>query len=270
LDALADEDVQLLLDRMASAQLAQLDVAAVAAQLLTVVIESERHQHVLDRALPALERWLDANRGRITAKFSEKSPLTPGALDRYIVDRFIGGIVALAHETASDRDHPFRRELDATVRGLSERLRTSEEYRERGRVLVADFVEHLRTERTYRLLWDRLRHDIRPDLAAESSGIRAVIADALVTLGRAVAADDNVKAKLAAWTRRAAETIVVRHRHHAGRLIAAVVKRWDAQEVAAKIELEIGRDLQYIRINGAVVGGLAGLALHAIALAFGA
>jgi uncharacterized membrane-anchored protein YjiN (DUF445 family) len=270
LDALADEDVQLLLDRMASAQLAQLDVAAVAAQLLTVVIESERHQHVLDRALPALERWLDANRGRITAKFSEKSPLTPGALDRYIVDRFIGGIVALAHETASDRDHPFRRELDATVRGLSERLRTSEEYRERGRVLVADFVEHLRTERTYRLLWDRLRHEIRTDLAAESSGIRAVIADALVTLGRAVAADDNVKAKLAAWTRRAAETIVVRHRHHAGRLIAAVVKRWDAQEVAAKIELEIGRDLQYIRINGAVVGGLAGLALHAIALAFGA
>jgi uncharacterized membrane-anchored protein YjiN (DUF445 family) len=114
----------------------------------------------------------------------------------------------------------------------------------------------------YRTLWDRLRKEIRADLAADASGIRAVVADALVTLGRAVAADEGVKAKLAAWSRRAAETLVVRHRHHAARLITAVVKRWDAGEVAAKIELEIGRDLQYIRINGAIVGGLAGLALH--------
>jgi uncharacterized membrane-anchored protein YjiN (DUF445 family) len=270
LDALADEDIQALLERVTSAQFAQLDVAAIAAQLLTVVVESERHHDFLERALAAVEAWLDANRGRITAKFGEQSPLTPGALDRYIVDRFIGGVVALAHETARDREHPLRRELDAAVRGLIEQLRTSETYRERGRALVADFIEHLRTERLYQTLWDRLREEIRRDLAAEASGIRAVIADALVTLGRAVATDTAVKAKLAAWLRRAAETIVVRHRHHAGKLITAVVTRWDAEEVAAKIELEIGRDLQYIRINGAIVGGLAGLALHGVARAFGA
>ena len=262
LEAIADEDVQPVLERVANAQLARLDVAAIAAQLLTVVFESERHQDLLDRALPALERWLEANRARITAKFGEKSPLTPGALDRYIVDRFVAGIVALLHETARDREHPLRRELDARVRGLIEALQTSEAYRDRGRALIDEFVAHLRTESMYRTLWDRLRKEIRADLAADASGIRAVVADALVTLGRAVAADEGVKAKLAAWSRRAAETLVVRHRHHAARLITAVVKRWDAGEVAAKIELEIGRDLQYIRINGAVVGGLAGLALH--------
>jgi uncharacterized membrane-anchored protein YjiN (DUF445 family) len=89
--------------------------------------------------------------------------------------------------------------------------------------------------------------------------------DALATLGQAVVADEGMKAKLAVWSRRAAETLVVRHRHHAALLITEVVRRWDAEEVAAKVELEIGRDLQYIRINGALVGGLAGLALHAIA-----
>jgi uncharacterized membrane-anchored protein YjiN (DUF445 family) len=270
LDALADEDVQRLLERVASAQLAQLDVAAIAARLLTVVLESDHHQDLLDRGLPALEGWLDANRGRITAKFGEESPLTPGALDRYVVDRFIAGIVALLHETARDREHPFRREFDARLRGLIEALRTSEAYRERGRALIGDFVEHLRTESTYRALWDRLREEIRTDLAAEASGIRAVVADALVTLGRAVANDAGVKAKLAAWLQRAVETLVVRHRHHVARLITAVVKRWDAGEVAAKIELEIGRDLQYIRINGALVGGLAGLALYGLAKALGA
>ena len=149
-------------------------------------------------------------------------------------------------------------------------LRTSDAYRERGRALLHEFVHHLRTERVYRALWDRLREEIRTDLAADHSAIRGVVADALVTLGRAVAADEGVKAKLATWSQRAAETLVVRHRHHAARLIAVVVKRWDAHEVAAKIELEIGRDLQYIRINGAIVGGLAGLVLHGFAKALGA
>jgi uncharacterized membrane-anchored protein YjiN (DUF445 family) len=130
---------------------------------------------------------------------------------------------------------------------------------------VRDFVDHLRTERLYRALWDRLKEGIRTDLAADASAIRGAVADALTTLGRAVAADDGVKAKLALWSQRAVETLVVRHRHHAARLISAVIKRWDAEEVAAKVELEIGRDLQYIRINGALVGGLAGLALHFLA-----
>ena len=271
LEAVADKDVQPVLERVANAQLARLDVAAIAAQLLAVVVESGRHQDLVDRALPALERWLEANRGRITAKFGEASRFTPGVLDAYIVDRFIAGIVALAHEVAADRNHPLRLELDATVRRQIEELRTSEAYRERGHALVRDFVDHLRSEQLYRTLWDRLREEIRADLAAaDASGIRAVVGDALVTLGRAVAADDGVKAKLAAWARRAAETLVVRHRHHAARLIAAVTKRWDADEVAEKVELAIGRDLQYIRINGAIVGGLAGLALHGLAQALGA
>ena len=225
---------------------------------------------MLDRALPAIERWLEANRGRIVEKFGEASRFTPVMVDAYIVGRFLAGIVALLHEVAGDRGHPLRRELDESVHKLIADLRTSDAYRERGRALLHEFVHHLRTERVYRALWDRLREEIRTDLAADHSAIRGVVADALVTLGRAVAADEGVKAKLATWSQRAAETLVVRHRHHAARLIAVVVKRWDAHEVAAKIELEIGRDLQYIRINGAIVGGLAGLVLHALAKALGA
>jgi uncharacterized membrane-anchored protein YjiN (DUF445 family) len=269
LDAAADEDVRRLLERVADAQLARLDVAALAARLLTVVVESERHQALLDRALPALEGWLDANRGRIKAKFGEASRYTPGALDAYIVDRFVAGIVALARETAADRGHPIRSELDAAARGLIEELQTSEAHRERGQALLRDFVHHLRTERLYGTLWDRLKDEVRDDLAADSSALRDAVARALVTLGRAVAADDALKTKIAAWSRRVVETLVVRHRHHAAQLINAVVRRWDAEEVAAKIEVEIGRDLQYIRINGALVGGLAGLALHGLARAFG-
>ena len=270
LDAVGDEDVQPLLERVGSAQLARLDVAAVAARLLAVAVENERHQGVLDRALPAIERWLEANRGRIVEKFGEASRFTPVMVDAYIVGRFLAGIVALLHEVAGDRGHPLRRELDESVHKLIADLRTSDAYRERGRALLHEFVHHLSTERVYRALWDRLREEIRTDLAADHSAIRGVVADALVTLGRAVAADEGVKAKLATWSQRAAETLVVRHRHHAARLIAAVVKRWDAHEVAAKIELEIGRDLQYIRINGAIVGGLAGLVLHGLAKALGA
>ena len=96
----------------------------------------------------------------------------------------------------------------------------------------------------------------------------AVGLEALAATARIVLADDSLRTRLDAWIRGAVETLLVRHRHEISGLIAEVVAAWDADEISRKVEGEIGRDLQYIRINGTLVGGAAGVLLHGLSLAF--
>ena len=102
------------------------------------------------------------------------------------------------------------------------------------------------------------------DLAAESSLIRQQLAEMLMAFGSSLSQDEPLQRKLDGWIERAVETLAVRNRHEISLLIEDIVRGWNARDMADKAELEIGRDLQYIRINGMLVGGLVGLGLHAL------
>jgi uncharacterized membrane-anchored protein YjiN (DUF445 family) len=264
LNALGDEDVRRFVDRTLAPQLRKLDVANIAGNILTVLTAQGRHQAVLDRALHALEGWLVANKDTITAKFSAASKYTPGFLDSYIVNKFAQGIIALLHEVARDPDHEIRRQFDRASAEFIHKLKTSIEYREQGEVLKREFLAHLEREGYYRIVWNDIKQRLDADLACDHSLIRTHIAEALAKLGNGLRDDPNLQIRLNAWLLQAIEALLVRHRHQVSGLITDVVKGWDAREVAEKMELEIGKDLQYIRISGTLVGGTVGLLLHAI------
>ena len=153
LDALQDDDLARFLDRAMTPQLLRLDAAKLAGDILALLTAAERHQPLLERGAKAVEAWLDANRDFIVGKFGEASRYTPMVIDKYIVDRFAQGVVALLHEVTADAQHPLRQQLDAAVRQFIDDLRTSPDYQRQGRALVADFLEHLRRERYWRTLW---------------------------------------------------------------------------------------------------------------------
>ena len=205
-----------------------------------------------------------ANQGLITAKFSEASRYTPVFVDIYIVDKFVDGICAILHEVADNPHHELRRQFDETVRELIVRLQTSAECRENGKAVMREFVEHLRNESYHRQLWAEIGLRVRADIAGGHSLIAEHIAGALVAVGKGLLAEPAVQQKLNAWWLDVVEKIVLRHGHQISALITDVVKGWDAQQVSDKIELEIGKDLQFIRINGTLVGGTVGVALHAL------
>lgn len=263
LDGLGDTQVRRFFDRALMPQVLRLDVARMAGKLLIVLTQNERHQALLDRALRALEGWLVAKEGLIRAKFSEASLFTPVGLDSYVVNRFIQGIIAMLHDIAENPAHELRGQFDEAVRTLIEDLLTSEEYRRKGEVLIQEFVEHLRGEDTYRLVWEELSRRIRDDLESDSSLIRRHIAGALVALGEQLVEEAGMQQKLNACWLAAIRQIAMRYRRQISNMITEVVKSWDAEQVSRKVELEIGKDLQYIRINGTFVGGVVGLLLHA-------
>src|SRR5205085_11104069 len=114
----------------------------------------------------------------------------------------------------------------------------------------------------YRSLWRAGREKILNDLGRSHSVIRAQVAQVLLAFGSSLAKDEPLQGKLDARIERAVEILAVRNRHEISLLIEEIVRGWNARDMAEKAELEIGRDLQYIRINGMLVGGLVGLILH--------
>jgi uncharacterized membrane-anchored protein YjiN (DUF445 family) len=263
LNGLEDEDVRHFFDRALTPQLLSLNVSRIAGNILMVLTENRRHQVLLDRALLALERWLVANGGLIEAKFSEESRYTPRVVDKYVVTKFIQGIVALLHEVSENPRHELRGQFDRATQDLIHDLVNSEEYRQKGQALLRRLVQHLQTEDFYRSLWENVRGWVTADLGRDSSVITRHIAGALAGLGERLLDDPGVRHKLNAWWLDAVHKIAVRFRHQVSVLITDVVKSWDAEEVSRKVELQIGKDLQYIRINGTFVGGAVGLLLHA-------
>ena len=266
IDGIEDAQFARSVERVVLPHLRRLDASRLAAGVLGAVTERRRHQWLLDRALAGMERWVTANEGLLKAKFSEVSKYTPGRLDAYIVDRFVGGIVALLREAAANPHHELRLQFDRAVQDLAARLRTSDDCRRAGRTLMRDCVRHVRNEGHCRALWERTRARVLADASREHSILADVIAGALVSLGKGLADDAAIQRRLNAWWLGLARAMACRYRHHIPALITDVVKGWNAEDAGRRIEAEIGRDLQYIRINGTWVGGIVGVVLHAAAL----
>jgi uncharacterized membrane-anchored protein YjiN (DUF445 family) len=134
-------------------------------------------------------------------------------------------------------------------------------------VLKRDLLALLRNDERYRGLWVKLKTRILDDLASDHSGLRRHITGALVTVGEELQRDVALQKRLNIWILQAIEAFMLRHGHQISLLIADVVVQWDAREVSDKVELEIGKDLQFIRVNGTIIGGTIGVALHTVSLA---
>jgi uncharacterized membrane-anchored protein YjiN (DUF445 family) len=265
LNAIDDDDVARFFDRMVIPRLRTFDVSGAAGRVLQILAERDRHQPLVDRGLRALEHWLADHSGLLKAKFSEASRYTPARFDAYIVDRFVEGIVALVHEVVDNPDHGLRRQFDSALRDLGARLQTSSEHRRFGKSLMRDCIRHFRNGDAYRVLLDHVRQRVAEDLEREQPAARGVATALLVSLGKGMAGAPAIQHKLNAWWLDVAHSLIVRYRGQLPALITEVVKSWNAQEVSRKIEAEIGRDLQFVRINGTLVGGMAGVLLHAAA-----
>jgi uncharacterized membrane-anchored protein YjiN (DUF445 family) len=182
-----------------------------------------------------------------------------------ISSRFVEGIVTLVHEVVDNPEHALRRQFDGALQDLVVQLQTSDAYRRFGKSLTRDCIRHFRNGDYNRVLLGHMRRLLIDDLDSENPAARTLASALFVSLGNAITDAPAIQHKLNAWWLAIAHSLVVRYRGQLRALIIEVVKGWNAQELSRKIEAEIGRDLQYVRINGTLVGGMAGVLLHAAA-----
>jgi uncharacterized membrane-anchored protein YjiN (DUF445 family) len=263
LETVEDSEISAFVERIAGSLMKSFDLVAVVDRLMTVVIDRDHDRAILSKVLLWLRDWVSSNRDAIKVEFGRASRYTPGFLDAYIVSRFVEGVARLLEEAAEDPEHPIRHEIDRAIEELRENMRTlpglRAEIATNVPVALASFAESDLTAS----LWRDLKGDVVADLSSERSRIRAWTANALLGLGSALANDQVVQKKLNAWFLTAIDKTLPRARPAIGRWIAEIVKGWDKQEITRKLETEIGTDLQYIRLNGALIGGIVGLIFHA-------
>ncbi len=262
-DMLRDEDVQGVLHEQIRRGLETVPLAPLAGKVLRGATEDGRHQELFDAVLRGVGRSLDENRETLRSRFEEESPWwVPTAIDHRIFDRLLDGLCSFFDSINADPDHELRARLDDWIEQLVERLEHSPEYRVRGEQLKGELLDHPELRDWLGSLWIDAKAALRSQAADPESELHQRLADTIVAAGRRLRSDPALAAKVddvIEWGVR----YVGEHFHaEIAGLVSGTLARWDAEETSRKLEILLGPDLQFIRINGTVVGGLVGLGIH--------
>jgi len=249
-------------------ELERVELAPLAAGLLSAVTEKGRHQRLLDELLGAVEKVLTneetlaALRERIRKELPALFNLYRA--DAYLLRKIVASTSGFIQDARADASHPLRVEFDSFVTSFIERLRGSQSFARRAESLKRDLLARPEIAAIAEGAWDSLRSFLEQDAKASDSQVRRQLEAMLVDVGGQLARDPAIRAEINRGMVRVLADFVQSQKSGVGRFIADQVKSWDIDMLIGRVELTVGRDLQYIRFNGAMIGGLAGLALHAL------
>jgi uncharacterized membrane-anchored protein YjiN (DUF445 family) len=266
-EALPPGEVTELIRRGVLARLQAVRVAPILGNVLSVVAADDRHQDLLDEAIDLVARAVAENRALLRASFREGTPWwLPDVVDEALYQRIMAALDAVLRDVRADPEHPLRRRFDAATRNFIERLKHAPDVIARAEALKRDVLDDAVMDALSTALWERVReaaarHGAEPDRASLEPLERG-----LVTLGESLVANESLLAELDRFLAAQVSAMLEDHRHEVGELIADTVRTWPPEMAAERLELAVGRDLQFIRLNGTLVGGLAGLVIYTFSL----
>jgi uncharacterized membrane-anchored protein YjiN (DUF445 family) len=267
-EALRDDEVQQVLTAELTRIVDSVDVAPLAGRALRVVIAGGHHAGLFNVLLSGADRYLGDHYDEFREVFAGESPRwVPDAVYRRVFDRLYNRLRQRLVAMAADPNDESRHQFDAWVAGLPDRLETSPDLRERGERIKHDVLGSTALRDWSSSLWQQAKQALRAQAADPQSELRRRLTEALVLAGRRLASDDRLNGGLERMIESGARALADHFHDELADLVTGTIERWDATETASQLELLLGRDLQFIRINGTVVGAGVGLALHAIVLA---
>ena len=246
-----------------------MDVAPLAGQLLTAAMAEGRHKPLLDAAIGWAARALAANDALVRRMVHDHagSVLRWTGLDEAVSNRLIGGLDTLLANMAADPEHPLRLAAEEGLDRFAWNLRHDPAMRERVERLKEEFVDNTAMQRWLDGLWEQARGMLLGIARDPERAMRGQLGDVLRQFGTTLRDDARLARSINRFVRRAVAGTVADYGEQIVGLVSETVKSWDADTITNRLENAVGRDLQFIRINGTVVGGLAGVAIHGIDLA---
>ena len=261
-----DEEVSALIEQAVIDRVQRIDVAPLAARLLEVSLADGRDAQVIDAGLATVVSLLDTNRQALRLSFAVHSPRwLPGVLDERVFERIYGGVLDLLGEVRHNPTHELRTSLGHQLHALVTRLRTDPSMAVTLDTLKRDVLDHPSVREWTSSLWFDAKHGLAQQAADPHSALHQRLDQATARATKSLRSDEALQSKLDAWLVGAVRHVAVEHGHEIASLIRTTVERWDADDTSKRIEAQIGPDLQFIRINGTLVGGLAGLVIYTVA-----
>jgi len=270
LTLLDNAKVRAFLRKTVADKFADIDLSTLAGQILQALTHDGRHQAVLDQMLTATSKYLndESIKHRVAEFLADKIPLYfkswKDSTANYAIEKLLDFLGRLLDEVDRNADHPLRAEFDRAVWRLIARLKDDPAFRDQIRAyqrqlaaneVLIDYIDGL---------WRDFNAWLRADIASGQSAIRARLSGAVSAFGAAFAGDAGMQQVVNEQILLQVPRLLDRFRPKLGVFIASKMKEWKEHEVVEKLELNIGRDLQFIRLNGTLVGGCVGLAIHAL------
>ena len=264
-ESMRDDDVQSMIDATILDRIKKARVAPLVGRGLSLMTTGDRHQELLDEGIKLAARAVSENEDIIRRRIEAETPWwVPGVVDDKILRKIMNGMERTLTEVRDDKNHALRERFDAALRKFIDDLQNSPDVMARAEelkeeLLSADAVRHFSSS-----IWaDTKAALVRRAERAEESDVDT-ISNGLASLGKAILDDPELMARVDGWLRSGVLGLVERYQSEVSELISHTVRGWDPTATSTRIELAIGRDLQFIRINGTIVGGLVGLILYAI------
>jgi uncharacterized membrane-anchored protein YjiN (DUF445 family) len=262
-----DDHIVELIEQVLVPRFHEEPIAPVLGALLQEAVHDDLHHGLVDLGLEELQRWLEANEEIFTQVLAERAPWwTPPRLNDAVTGRLHAEAIRWLDDIRRDPRHHAREALDSMLGQLAQDLLSDPATRARAEALKHRILEHDQVSATAVSLWKALRNALRRALEEETGPLRERLTLEVVSFADRLAVDEPLHQRLDGLASDLAVFIVSRYGDEITGVITSTIERWDGKEAAEKIELHVGRDLQFIRINGTIVGGLVGVIIHAISI----
>jgi len=263
--AIKDDDVLSFVEQSLLPRLVHEPLSPVAGHFLGSVVQDGAHHGLVDIALVEAHVWLSANEDAVASIVGARAPWwSPAWLDEKVIARVHREALAWVADVRDRPNHPARQALDDLLGQLALDMQHDPETIARAEALKVRVMTHPQIGASAVGLWDALRTALLGALDDADGQLRRRGVSALSQLGERLLDDPGLRQRVDGHIADAIGFVVTAYGHEIAKVISQTVDRWDGKEAAERIELHVGRDLQFIRINGTIVGGLAGLAIHTL------
>ena len=248
-------------------QLAKLEVAPLLGGMLEAMIADGRHRPLIDRIIRWAGLVLEDNETLVRDMVHKRANavLRFTGLDERLANSVLDGLYKLLAEVLVDPDHPLRSKIEEGLQDLAHGLREDPEMRERIERMKQELLENPAIGDWWQGVWERLRANLIESIRSSNGSTgHDYIGETLGELGAALRDDERLQRQVNRFARRTAVGVATRYGDQIVRLVSETVKRWDAHTITDRVESAVGRDLQFIRINGTLVGGLVGMTIHTL------
>jgi len=265
-ESLDDERLGGIVKGAIASRLRRTEVSPLLGHALASAINDDRHVPMLEAGIRWMARALDANEPLIREIVHKKANwvLKLAGLDEKLADAIIDGLRKLTVEMSTDPGHPVRMKIEEALAQLANDLQTKPETRERVENIKEQLLDNKSVSLWLDTLWQRGREAIIKAARNPDAVMAGKLGEILKSMGATLEGDARIRKAINQFTRRAVVGMSASYGGSIVKLVSETVRGWDAQTVTNRLEAAVGRDLQYIRINGTIVGGLVGLVLHVV------
>lgn len=233
---------------------------------LQYILEKNDHQRLVTSLSKQIKDYVLNNQEMVRERVKRESfALIPRFVDDAIADKITSGLSKYFEEVENDEEHSLRQEITGKLMVFSEDLKANEKWQDEFQSIKDSFLKEEKIQQYAQDIWNSIKKSLIKELETENSALKNYIRKNIIELSHNLQTDEKLKHKIDHWIRFTAYKYILKNTHQFGDLISSTVGNWEGKELSNKLELEVGKDLQFIRVNGTLVGGLVGLVIYTVA-----